>query len=98
MTTEQLEHLKFLIRKKPLIDKWKNKALKYLLVNIAPIISKNLDYYLLEEFHTVIKELNKPYKPCVNHYEKYKNMFVSLIITEVKVFSLIREVLNKERN
>jgi hypothetical protein len=93
--TEILLRLQFLLKKKKFIDKWRNKSLRFLLTEIGPKLSNTLDYYLIEDYYQVIKQLNEPFQPCMNYYEKYNNMFVSLIITQVRTIRIIRKVLNK---
>jgi len=90
---EQLNHLKFLIKKKPFVDKWRKKTLRFLLTVIGPKLSNELDYYLIEDYYQVIRQLNEPFQPCMNHYDKYSKMFVFLVITNVRAINIIRKVL-----
>lgn len=92
-TQNNLERLKFLIKKKSFVDKWRNKALQYILHDVGPKLSNELDYYLIEDYYQVIRQLNEPFQPCMNHFDKYNEMFVLLTITHVRVINIIRKVL-----
>lgn len=88
-------NLKFLISKKPFINKWRKKALTYLLNEIAPKLSNELNYYLIQDFNKIINSLNKPFQPCANSFKKYEEMYYGLLITEIEVFCFIRSVNKK---
>lgn len=87
-------HLQMLLRKEKFVNRWRWKALRYLLAEIAPRLASRQDYHLLEEFRGVIRRLNEPYQPRANHYEQYLAYYiVGITITSVRVTRLIREVL-----
>ena len=90
---EKIKYLKFLLKKKPFVQRWQKKALTYLLSVVAPKLASTKDYYDIENFHQIIKHLNEPFQPCANWIDNYDDFFVKFIIIQVRTFNLIRKTL-----
>jgi len=101
MNSKDLESLKFYLKKEPMINKWRRKALKFMLTSIAPKIDE-YDYYNIKEFVNVVSRLNEPFQPCANHFKKCNDEYIGTIFTQVKTLHLIRKITNtksaKEKN
>lgn len=90
--------LPFLISKERFVNRWKAKALKYLLAEVAPRLASKQDYYQIEQFHQVIRRLNEPFQPCGNQYTLARDQYVvGVPITCMKVTGLIRRVMRTEK-